>query len=135
MARIDLINVCKTLKDSERVGSGAILPGARPYVVSAPSGGGRGSTFSIQNLNLTIPDGETVVILGPSGCGKTTLLKIIAGLIPPDAGAVRYDNVDVKDVLPGERRIGRVFQSYAIYPHLSSSANVLSCWLFKKKTA
>lgn len=112
MARLDLIDVSKTLK----------------------GGDGQGSTFSIQSLNLTIPDGETVVILGPSGCGKTTLLKIIAGLIPPDAGAVRYDNVDVKNVPPGERRIGMVFQSYALYPHLSSRTNVLSYFMFKKKT-
>lgn len=119
MARIELINVCKTLKDRER---------------TAPSGGGRGSTFSIQNLSLTIPDGKTMVILGPSGCGKTTLLKIIAGLIAPDAGEVRYDDMDVKDVPPGERRIGMVFQNYALYPHLSSRTNVLSYFLFKRKT-
>jgi multiple sugar transport system ATP-binding protein len=134
MARIDLINVCKTLKDSERAGSGSIPPAAMSPAVSTVSSGARRSTFSIKNLNLTIPDGETVVILGPSGCGKTTLLKIIAGLIPPDAGAVRYDDVDVKDVPPGERRIGMVFQSYALYPHLSSRTNVLSYFLFKKKT-
>ena len=134
MARIDLINVCKTLKDSERAGSGSIPPAAMSPAVSTVSSGARRSTFSIKNLNLTIPDGETVVILGPSGCGKTTLLKIIAGLIPPDAGAVRYDDVDVKDVPPGQRRIGMVFQSYALYPHLSSRTNVLSYFLFKKKT-
>ncbi len=87
-----------------------------------------------KNLDLTIPNGKTMVILGPSGCGKTTLLKIIAGLIPPDSGEVRYDNVDVKDVPPGERRIGMVFQHYALYPHLNSKTNVLSYFLFKKKT-
>jgi multiple sugar transport system ATP-binding protein len=134
LARIDLINVSKTLKDSERGGSGSILPVAMPNVVSAPSGGDGRSTFSIRNLNLAIPDGQTMVILGPSGCGKTTLLKIIAGLIRPDAGQVRYDEADVKDVPPGERRIGMVFQNYALYPHLSSRTNVLSYFLFKKKT-
>jgi ABC-type glutathione transport system ATPase component len=91
MARIDLVNVSKTLKDRERAGSGSIITAAMRDVVSAPSGGGRGSVFSIQNLNLTIPDGETMVILGPSGCGKTTLLKIIAGLIPPDSGKDHAD--------------------------------------------
>ena len=88
----------------------------------------------MQQLNLRIPDGKTLVVLGPSGCGKTTLLKIIAGLIPPDSGQVRYDGVDVKDVPPGGRRVGMVFQSYALYPHLTSRTNVLSYFLFRKKT-
>src|SRR5439155_174887 len=132
MARIDLINVGKTLSD--RAGPGTITPQAVPDGVPAPRGGGRGSPFSMQNLSLRIPDGETVVILGPSGCGKTTLLKIIAGLIPLDSGEVRYDDVDVKDVRPGDRRIGMVFQNYALYPHLNSRTNVLSYFLFRKKT-
>ena len=112
MAWIDLINVCKTLNDRAGVGS----------------------AFSIRKLNLRIPDGKTMVVLGPSGCGKTTLLKIIAGLIPPDSGEVRYDGVDVKDVRPGDRRIGMVFQNYALYPHFSSRTNVLAYFLFRKKT-
>jgi len=73
-------------------------------------------------------------VLGPSGCGKTTLLKIIAGLIPPDEGEVRYDDVDMREVHPGERRIGMVFQNYALYPHLTSRRNVLSYFMFRKKT-
>jgi len=75
-----------------------------------------------------------MVVLGPSGCGKTTLLKLIAGLLRPDSGDVRYDNVDVKDLAPGERRIGMVFQNYALYPHFASRTNVLSYFLFRKKT-
>jgi ABC-type sugar transport system ATPase subunit len=120
VARIDLMDVCKTLRE----------PGAR----AAPGGAGRGATFSIEHLTLRIHDGQTMVVLGPSGCGKTTLLKIIAGLIPPDSGDVRYDDVDVKDVPPGDRRIGMVFQNYALYPHFSSRTNVLSYFLFRKKT-
>ncbi|HTO10269.1 MAG TPA: ABC transporter ATP-binding protein [Candidatus Binatia bacterium] len=111
MARIDLVGVGKTLRDT----------GAR-------------TSFAIEDLTLRIPDGKTMVVLGPSGCGKTTLLKIIAGLIPPDRGVVRYDDVDVADVRPGDRRIGMVFQSYALYPHMSSRTNVLSYFLFRKKT-
>src|SRR5216683_6441632 len=113
MARIDLIDVCKTLTDRGKESA---------------------STFSIQNLNLRIPDGKTMVILGPSGCGKTTLLKIIAGLIPPDSGEVRYDCVDVKETAPGERRIGMVFQNYALYPHMNARSNVMSYFMFRKKT-
>ncbi len=75
-----------------------------------------------------------MVILGPSGCGKSTLLRIIAGLIQPDSGEVRYDGVDVKDIPPGQRRIGMIFQSYALYPHLTSKTNILSYFYFRKKT-
>lgn len=133
MARIDLINVCKTLEQRERVHSGSqgwSMAGA----VSVPRVSGRTSAFTIQNLNLTVHDGETLVVLGPSGCGKTTLLRLIAGLIPADSGAVRYDGIDVTDLPPGDRRIGMVFQNYALYPHLVSRTNVLSYFLFKKKT-
>src|SRR5438876_7222332 len=134
MARVDLINVCKTLKDRDRGAFASPVVPPMSDLVSMPMGGGQGSAFSIQNLSLTIPDGKTMVILGPSGCGKTTLLKIIAGLIQPDSGDVRYDGVDVKHVRPGDRRIGMVFQNYALYPHLISRANVLSYFLFRKKT-
>src|SRR5262245_13761987 len=120
MARIDLVDVCKTLRD----------PGAGP----GGFGAGPAATFAIQDLSLRVPDGKTMVILGPSGCGKTTLLKIIAGLISPDSGHVRYDDVDVKDVRPGDRRIGMVFQNYALYPHMTSRTNVLSYFKFRKKT-
>ena len=108
MARIDLVDVCKTLRDR--------------------------NTFSIRDLSLSVFDGETMVVLGPSGCGKTTLLKLIAGLIRPDSGAVRYDGLDMAQVRPGDRRIGMVFQNYALYPHMTSRTNVLSYFLFRKKT-
>jgi ABC-type sugar transport system ATPase subunit len=111
VARIDLVSVGKTLRDA----------GAR-------------ASFAIEDLTLRVPDGKTMVVLGPSGCGKTTLLKIIAGLIPPDTGVVRYDDVDVADVRPGDRRIGMIFQSYALYPHMTSRTNVLAYFLFRKKT-
>jgi ABC-type sugar transport system ATPase subunit len=115
VARIDLVKVGKTLNDA--------LPGSRQR-----------ATFAIEDLTLRIPDGQTMVVLGPSGCGKTTLLKLIAGLIPPDTGVIRYDDVDVADVRPGDRRIGMVFQSYALYPHMTSRTNVLAYFLFRKRT-
>ncbi|GAK55719.1 transporter [Candidatus Vecturithrix granuli] len=90
--------------------------------------------FAIDNLNLTIPDGKTMVILGPSGCGKTTLLRIIAGLMRPESGNVLYDGVDVKDIPPGERQIGMVFQNYALYPHFTAKNNILSYFRFQKHT-
>jgi len=134
MARIELIDLHKTLKEQQR--AVALLPpfGAAQGNLSRSGGGSRGSAFSIDDLTLTIPDGKTVVVLGPSGCGKTTLLKMIAGLIPPDSGEVRYNGVNMNDVPPGERRVGMVFQNYALYPHLDSRTNVLSYFHFKKKT-
>src|ERR1700675_3514074 len=135
MARIDLINVGKTLRERGRAAPGeSIVPVTRPDAGSAAGGARPGSAFSIQDLSLRIPDGKTLVFLGPSGCGKDPPLRIIAGLIPPDSGEVRYDDVDVRDVRPGDRRIGMVFQQYALYPHLSARSNVLSYFMFRKKT-
>jgi ABC-type sugar transport system ATPase subunit len=117
VAQIELRDVCKTLSEP-----GTLLSR------------GRAATCAVQDLTLRVPDGQTMVVLGPSGCGKTTLLKLIAGLLRPDSGEVRYDDVDVKDQAPSERRIGMVFQNYALYPHFISRANVLSYFLFRKKT-
>src|SRR5215475_3683886 len=118
VAQIDLRDVCKTLSESSGI-----------------CGGGRRSTVAIRDLTLRVPDGQTMVVLGPSGCGKTTLLKLIAGLLQPDSGDVLFNDVDMKDVGPGERRIGMVFQNYALYPNLVSRTNVRSYFLFRRKTA
>jgi ABC-type sugar transport system ATPase subunit len=91
--------------------------------------------FTLHNVNLTIPNGKTIVILGPSGCGKTTLLRIIAGLERPDAGTVKFDDVDVKNTPPDKRNLGMVFQNYALYPHFTARENILSHFLFKKADA
>ena len=78
----------------------------------------------IDDLSLNIRDGETMSIVGPSGCGKTTLLKVIAGLIKPDAGEVLYDSTRIEDIPVTERGIGMVFQNYALYPHMESRENI-----------
>ena len=132
MAKIELVNVCKRLKGDDK----PILPSFK-IVRNMQSGtldNHRKRPFSIENMNLDIPDGKTMVILGPTGCGKTTLLRIIAGLIPVDSGEIRYDQVNMENTPPGERRIGMVFQNYALYPHFTSKSNILSYFLFKKKT-
>lgn len=132
MAKIELVNVCKRLKGDDK----PILPSFK-IVRNMQSGtldNYRKRPFSIENMNLDIPDGKTMVILGPTGCGKTTLLRIIAGLIPVDSGEIRYDQVNMENTPPGERRIGMVFQNYALYPHFTSKSNILSYFLFKKKT-
>ncbi|MEM5947765.1 ABC transporter ATP-binding protein [Spirochaetia bacterium 38H-sp] len=88
--------------------------------------------FCLDNISLTIPAGKTTVIIGPTGCGKTTLLKIIAGLIHHDTGKILYGDKELSELPPGERRIGMVFQNYALYPHFNVKDNIMSYFFFKK---
>ncbi|MCP4790173.1 MAG: sn-glycerol-3-phosphate ABC transporter ATP-binding protein UgpC [Gammaproteobacteria bacterium] len=81
-------------------------------------------TQVLDNINLDIKDKEFIVFVGPSGCGKTTLLRIIAGLEEASEGAIIIDNQDVSNSHPIDRGISMVFQSYALYPHLSVFENI-----------
>ena len=83
--------------------------------------GGQGtpSTHAVRDVDLVVGDGEFCVFLGPSGCGKTSTLRMIAGLETPTSGVVRLDGRVINDLYPGERDIAMVFQSYALYPHLT----------------
>ncbi len=83
-----------------------------------------GSTPVLHPTDLCIEAGEFVVIVGPSGCGKSTLLRLIAGLEEPSAGRVVIDGRDVTALAPAERGIAMVFQSYALYPHLTVAENI-----------
>ena len=78
----------------------------------------------IRSLDLTIPEGELVVFLGPSGCGKSTLLRLIAGLENVTSGQILIDGEDVTHTAPAQRGLAMVFQSYALYPHLTVAANI-----------
>jgi multiple sugar transport system ATP-binding protein len=83
-----------------------------------------GPVVAIPDLNLEIASGEFVSLLGPSGCGKTTTLRMLAGLEQPTGGQIRIGERPVNNVAPGERDIAMVFQSYALYPHMSVSQNI-----------
>ncbi len=83
-----------------------------------------GQTRAVDDVSLTIERGELFFILGPSGCGKTTLLRMIAGFIEPTAGAIRFGDRDVTRLAPNKRNTGMVFQSYALWPHMTVSQNV-----------
>ena len=83
-----------------------------------------GETQVIPPLNLTIKDGEFAVFVGPSGCGKSTLLRLIAGLEDTTAGKVVIDDQDVTEVSPSKRGLAMVFQSYALYPHMTVRKNI-----------
>lgn len=83
-----------------------------------------GSTVAVENFDLDVAEGEFVTLLGPSGCGKTTTLRIVAGLIEPTTGRVYFDDQDVTDMPPNARNIGFVFQSPALFPHLTVADNI-----------
>ena len=83
-----------------------------------------GSTEVIKGVNLTVSDGEFCVFVGPSGCGKSTLLRIIAGLEDATGGDILLDGRRMNDVAPAKRELAMVFQSYALYPHLSVRDNM-----------
>jgi iron(III) transport system ATP-binding protein len=83
-----------------------------------------GTTWAVRGVSLRIGAGDFYTFLGPSGCGKTTLLRIIAGFAFPDEGAVRLDGEMVNALPPWKRDVGMVFQSYALWPHLSVFQNV-----------
>ena len=83
-----------------------------------------GETLALSHLNLHVQDGEFCVLLGPSGCGKSTLLNIVAGLIPPDEGTVILDGRPVDHLAPRDRDVAMVFQSYALYPHMTVARNL-----------
>ncbi len=83
-----------------------------------------GKVVAVDDISLTIPDGEFIVLLGPSGCGKTTLLRCIAGLEQVDHGRVHIGGRDVTDLSVRQRRISMVFQSYAVFPHMKVFDNI-----------
>ncbi|GAB5378534.1 MAG: ABC transporter ATP-binding protein [Acuticoccus sp.] len=83
-----------------------------------------GTTEVIKPLDLEINDGEFVVFVGPSGCGKSTLLRLIAGLEDISSGRIEIDGVDATETPPAKRRLAMVFQSYALYPHMTVRKNI-----------
>jgi len=83
-----------------------------------------GKTTALDEVSLHIRRGELMTLLGPSGCGKTTLLNLVAGFLVPDRGAIAIDGLEVNDIPTYRREIGIMFQSYALFPHMSVAANV-----------
>jgi inositol-phosphate transport system ATP-binding protein len=83
-----------------------------------------GPVAAVQELSCTIAQGEFLALLGPSGCGKTTTLLMLAGIYRPSRGTLRFDGRIVNDLSPRQRNIGMVFQSYALYPHLTVYENL-----------
>jgi putative spermidine/putrescine transport system ATP-binding protein len=83
-----------------------------------------GEVHAVRDVTLDVADGEFVVLLGPSGCGKTTTLRVVAGFAEPTSGAVRLGEREITSLPPWKRNAGLVFQSYALFPHLTVAQNV-----------
>ncbi|MGB7939566.1 MAG: ATP-binding cassette domain-containing protein, partial [Pseudolabrys sp.] len=83
-----------------------------------------GSVVAVETLSLDIKHGEFFALLGPSGCGKTTLLRALAGFEAPTQGRILLDGKDIVPVQPHRRPVNMMFQSYALFPHLSVEGNI-----------
>ena len=83
-----------------------------------------GALRALDDIDLTVEEGEFLALLGPSGCGKTTTLNVLAGFVAPDRGRVLIDGADITDQPPYQRGLGVVFQSYALFPHMTVADNV-----------
>lgn len=83
-----------------------------------------GTNTVVKDFNLTMRDSEFISLLGPSGCGKTTVLRMVAGFETPSTGAIEIDGQNVTNLRPNQRKIGMMFQSYALFPNLTVTGNV-----------
>jgi putative spermidine/putrescine transport system ATP-binding protein len=83
-----------------------------------------GAQAAVDGVSLAVARGECIALLGPSGCGKTTTLRLVAGFILPDEGRILLDGIAIERAPPHRRRIGMVFQNYALFPHLTAAGNV-----------
>jgi len=93
-----------------------------------------GSVIAVNKLNLTVEDGDFLVLLGPSGCGKTTTLRLVAGLENPTAGNIYFNDSIINDLSPKDRNVAMVFQSYALYPNLNVYENLAFPLKARKKS-
>ncbi len=92
-----------------------------------------GDLKAVDDVSLSVADGEFLVLLGPSGCGKTTTLRMVAGFVEPTSGTIRLGDRDITDLPPWKRNAGLVFQSYALFPHLTVNQNVAFGLEMRKK--
>ncbi len=97
---------------------------AKPYVLIENINKNFGTTVAVKNLSLSIYRGELFALLGGSGCGKSTLLRILAGLERPSSGRIVIDDLDITDLPPYKRPVSMMFQSYALFPHMTVYDNI-----------
>ncbi len=99
-------------------------PSVKPYVLIENVNKNFGTTVAVKNLSLSIYRGEMFALLGGSGCGKSTLLRILAGLEKPSSGRIFIDDVDITELPPYKRPVSMMFQSYALFPHMTVQENI-----------
>lgn len=92
----------------------------------------RPDVIPVKDISLEVDDGEFLTLLGPSGCGKSTLLRLIAGLEPPTKGQVMIGQKNLNQTAPGDRNMAMVFQSYALYPHMTAAENIATALKLRK---
>ena len=100
------------------------MSGATPIITFENVNKRFGRMVAVDNVSLTINEGEFFSLLGPSGCGKTTLLRMLAGFETPTEGRILIDGQDISAVPPNKRPVNMVFQSYAVFPHMSVADNI-----------
>lgn len=93
-----------------------------------------GKTCVVENFSLQVEEGSFTTLLGASGCGKTTLLRLISGFLEPDSGKIKINGKIINGILPNKRKIGFVFQDYALFPHLTVEQNLFYGLNLKKRT-
>jgi multiple sugar transport system ATP-binding protein len=118
MAQVILNGIYKTYPQSSGGANSDVKPSADSSAKS------KSGTVVLRDIGLTIQDGEFMVLVGPSGCGKSTLLRMIAGLEEITAGTIQINDRIVNDLPPKDRDIAMVFQSYALYPHMTVYDNL-----------
>ena len=92
----------------------------------------RHDVIPVKDISLEVDDGEFLTLLGPSGCGKSTLLRLIAGLEPPTRGTIVMGDKNINRTAPGDRNMAMVFQSYALYPHMTAAENIATALKLRK---
>src|SRR5262249_36251493 len=110
-----------TLVDFSLKTKGRFMPGLRLSGIEKVFPGG---SVAVAGIDLEVAEGELLVLLGPSGCGQSTLLRLSAGIESPTGGHIFIDGTDVTDLPPQSRDVAMVFQSYALYPHMTVRANL-----------